>query len=232
MAIRGRHGGDAALEEHRLVDGAGEVGHLAVERTGGLPADRSAAAADAVDDLAVLHRDRRGEGAAELEQHEGRLTRHDRPRRSAWSWIAERGGAELVGRTEVDPVDLAMLRDGIEVNDAGQQDQGQPGVRERAGEQAEAADAALFTLPRQEREPEIVIAGLGGRGAAACRSPRGRPPGRARRVIERSAAKPAGSASASAVGHERSITTRPPDKPAHVDGDRTGVDADDPRHRA
>src|SRR4029077_5401777 len=74
---------------------------------------------------------------------------------------AEGGSAELVGGTEVDAVDLAMLWDGIEVNDAGQQDQGQSSVRERTGEQAEATDATLLALPRQECEPEIVVARLG-----------------------------------------------------------------------
>ena len=143
---------------------------------------------------------------------------------------AEGGSAQLVGGPEVDAVDLAMLWDGIEVDDAREQYQGQSRVRECPGEEAEAADATLLALPGQEGEPEIVITRL--RGAAQRHAvPReaGDQVGRAvhrelrgetRRIGERLRGRP------------RAVDHHPASRQAtHVDGDRTRVDADDPWHR-
>ena len=41
---------------------------------------------------------------------------------------AERSGAQLVGSAQVDAIDLAILWDGVEVNDTGQHDEGEPRI--------------------------------------------------------------------------------------------------------
>ena len=143
---------------------------------------------------------------------------------------AEGGSAELVGGPEVDAVDLAMLWDGIEVNDAREQDQGQSRVSECPGKEAQATDTTLLTLPGQEGEPEVVITRFGGPaqghavpgeagdqvGRAVHRELRGE----TRRIGERLRGRPR------AVDHHAASR-----QAAHVDGDRTRVDADDPWHR-
>ena len=142
---------------------------------------------------------------------------------------AEGSGAELVGGAEVDAVDLAMLWDGVEVDDTGQHDQGEPRVSQCACQQPQATDAALLALPRQECEPEIVVARLGGPakrqaiarqashevGRAVHRERRGE----ARRIGEGLRGRPR------PVDHQ--LASR---QAAHVDGDRARVDADDPWH--
>src|SRR5689334_18215359 len=116
---------DAAPEQRGFRHLTREVRYLAIERAGGPPSDRPARAADAVDDSPLLHCDGRRECAAQLKQDE----RYSLERAAeALDLIpdAKGGCAELVGGAEIDAVELAVLGNGVEVNDAWQIDQRQP----------------------------------------------------------------------------------------------------------
>ena len=113
----------------------------------------------------------------------------------------------------------------------GSRTQGQSGVRECPGEEAEATDAALFALPRQEGEPEVVIARLG--GAAQRHAVAGQAGHQVGRAVHREFRGETRGIGERLGGRPRAVDHHPASRQAaHVDGDRTRVDADDPWHRA
>ena len=181
------HAVDAAGEQHRLGHRSGEERHLAVERAGGAPADRSAASAEPVDDLAALDRDARGEGAPQLEQHERHIGRLPLAA-AALVRDRQRRGADLVRGAQVDPVELPMARHRVEMDHAGGEPERHARRVEPARERPQPADAAGLAGRRQEREPKLLVADVARPGGAAGRTPRARPPDRS---VPRPATRPA-----------------------------------------
>jgi len=141
---------------------AGERGDLAIPGAGRAEPGRAAAAPDAIDDASRVDGDGRRERAAQLDEDQG-----DRLEGAAAAAAllddGERHRAELVGGPEVDAVDLAVGRDGVEVDDAGDEDDGEVGGDQRAGEGGEPADAARLAWRGEECESKISVGDLGRR---------------------------------------------------------------------
>ena len=134
--------------------------------------------ADAVDDLAALDRDPRGERAAQLEQHERHVVRRA-ARAGAWSAIASAAAQSLSAVPRSTRLSLRCARHGVEMDDAGGEHDRQA---RRARVHARAPGARRCRRPRRAApgtRAGDLVADVRGRARAAGRSPRARPPDRA-----------------------------------------------------
>jgi hypothetical protein len=152
--------GPAAAEEHLLGHAAGQQGRLPIPAAGCLPSHRATGSADAVDDYAILHGDRGSECATEFQQDEGGprgpLRAHQR---SALPKLldGQRRGRHFVRGSQIDLVELPVCRHSWEVDHAGGEHDGKRGCREQPHQLSQPADAASFTLGREQREPEVGL---------------------------------------------------------------------------
>ena len=146
----------------------------------------------------AMHGQRGREEPAELEEHERGAVRRE-PEAAGLIPDAERGDAHLVGGAHVDAVHLPVGRDGVEVDDARQEDRREPARPHELERRAEPADP--LRLPPvlgsdQDGEVEVLLGERGDRDQGFSRTARrssssGAPPSRSTRAA---GARPASSA--------------------------------------